>query len=90
MITSGYRGGVPDLDDVHSFVLRLHLNPAPGGYGVPRPQFTLEHVNLQTKRRLRNLEEVVMELTRQIEPILQRSKRGIDRDCFEETEHAET
>jgi len=74
----GYIGGSQDLDDVHSFVLRLHLDPSPGGRGDPRPKFTLEHVNLQTSRHLRNLEEVVKELARQIELILQRAKGEAD------------
>ena len=61
------------LDDVHSFVLRLHLNPAPGGRGRPRPQFNLEHVNQGTNRRMQNLDEVLQELTARIELILQSS-----------------
>lgn len=61
------------LDDIHSFVLRLHLNTAPGGQGSRRPQFTLEHVNLHTCLRLQSLEEVLKELTGQIELILQSS-----------------
>ena len=59
------------LDEVHSFVLRLHLNPAPGGRGDPRPQFNLEHVNWGTRQRMQSLEEVFTELTDRIESILQ-------------------
>jgi len=59
------------LDDVYSFVLRLHLNPAPGGRGTPRPQFNLENVNKGTNRRMQNLDEVLHELKTQIELILQ-------------------
>jgi len=59
------------LDDVHSFVLRLHLNPAPGGRGLPRPQFNLEHVNQGTSWRMRSLDEVLEELTTRVELILQ-------------------
>lgn len=59
------------LDDVHSFVLRLYLNPAPGGRGLPRPQFNFEHVNLGTNRRMQSLDEVLEELTTQVELILQ-------------------
>lgn len=59
------------LDDVHSFVLRLHLNSAPGGRGRSRPQFNLEHVNLGTNQRMQSLEEVLKELTTRIELILQ-------------------
>ena len=64
------------LDDVHSFVLRLHLNPAPGGRGRPRPQFNLEHVNQGTNRRMKTLDEVLKELTARIELILQSSDSG--------------
>ena len=59
------------LDDVHSFVLRLHLNPAPGGQGIPRPQFKLEHVNQGTSQRMQSLDDVFKELTVRIEQILQ-------------------
>ena len=59
------------LDDVHSFVLRLYLNPAPGGRGRPRPQFSLEHVNSRKSRRMQNLDQTLKELARQIERILQ-------------------
>lgn len=58
------------LDDVHSFVLRLHLNPAPGGRGSPRPQFKLEHVNQGTNKRMQSLDEVFKELTVRIEGLL--------------------
>ena len=64
------------LDDVHSFVLRLHLNPAPGGRGRPRPQYNLEHVNQGTNRRMQSLDEVLQELTARIELILQSSDSG--------------
>ena len=59
------------LDDVHSFVLRLHLNPAPGGRGIARPQFNLEYVNQGTRQRMQSLDEVFEELTVRIEQILQ-------------------
>jgi len=58
------------LDDVHSFVLRVHLNPAPGGRGIPRPQFNLEDVNEGTSQRMQNLDEVLQELASRIELIL--------------------
>ena len=61
------------LDDVHSFVLRLHLNPAPGGRGRHRPQFNLEHVNQGTNQRMKSLDEVLQELRARIELILQGS-----------------
>jgi hypothetical protein len=66
------------LDDVYSFVLRLHLNPAPGGQGLPRPQFNLKNVNKGTNRRMQNLEEVLQELRTQIELILQSSDRDMN------------
>lgn len=59
------------LDDVHSFVLRLYLNPAPGGRGRPRPQFTLEHVNSRRSQRMQSLDQVLKELSDQIHWILQ-------------------
>lgn len=66
------------LDDVHSFVLRLHLNPAPGGGGKSRPQFNLEHVNQGTNQRLQSLDEVLKELTARIELILHSSYCGLN------------
>ena len=66
------------VDDVHSFVLRLHLNPSPGGQGVPRPQFNLEHVNQGTNQRLQSLDEVLKELTTRIELILQGSDGSLN------------
>lgn len=66
------------LDDVYSFVLRLHLNPAPGGQGLPRPQFNLENVKKGTNRRMQNLEEVLQELKLQIELILQSPDGGMN------------
>lgn len=59
------------VDDVHSFVLRLSLNPAPGGRGRPRPQFSLEHVNSRRSQRMQSLEQALKELASQIQQILQ-------------------
>ena len=66
------------LDDVHSFVLRLHLNPAPGGQGIPRPRFSLENVNQGTSQRMQSLDEIIEELTAQIELVLQSSDGGLN------------
>ena len=66
------------LDDVHSFVLRLYLNPAPGGRGRPRPQFSLEYVNRGRNQRMQSLDQAVKELTHQIERILQSREGGPD------------
>jgi len=66
------------LDDVYSFVLRLHLNPAPGGQGVSRPYFNLVNVNKGTNRRMHGLDEALQELRSQIEMILQDPGSGIN------------
>lgn len=66
------------LDDVHSFVLRVHLNPAPGGRGIPRPQFNLEDVNEGTSQRMQNLDEVLQELASRIELILHSANGHMD------------
>ena len=66
------------LDDVHSFVLRLHLNPAPGGQGNPRPKFKLEHVNQGTSQRMQSLDEVFEVLRARIATILQGSDDGLN------------
>lgn len=60
------------MDDVHSFVLRVYKNPAPGGRGVARPQFNLEYVNQGINQPMQNLDEVLKELTARIELILDR------------------
>jgi hypothetical protein len=57
-------------DDVHSFVVRVHMNPAPGGRGTARPQFTLEHVNHDAKIRMKNQAEVLKELSIRIDEVL--------------------
>ena len=67
-------GTRPVFDDVHSFVLRLHLNRAPDGRHSDRPQFSLEHVNSGTNRRMKNLDHVFLELNQQIDLILQTAK----------------
>ena len=65
------------LDDVYSFVLRLHLNPAPGGRGVSRPHFNLVNVNNGTNRRMQSLDEALRELRSQIEQILRDPGSGV-------------
>jgi hypothetical protein len=62
------------VDDVHSFVLRLYLNAVPGSRSPPRPQFHLENVNEGSNQRMQSLDEVILELTVQIEKILQGSR----------------
>lgn len=66
------------LDDVYSFVLRLHLNPAPGGHGMPRPHFNLENVNKGTNRRMQSLDDALKELRNQVELILRNPEGGIN------------
>jgi len=66
------------LDDVYSFVLRLHLNPAPGGQGISRPYFNLVNVNKGTNRRMHVLDDALQELRLQIEQILQDPGGGIN------------
>lgn len=66
------------LDDVYSFVLRLHLNPAPGGRGSPRPHFNLVNVNQGTNRRMHNLDEALQELRSQIELVLRDPRSGVN------------
>ena len=66
------------VDDVHSFVLRLNLNLPPGGRGIARPQFNLEHVNQGTSQRMQSLDEVLQELTARIELILHSSDEQLD------------
>ncbi len=67
-------GTKPVFDDVHSFVLRLYLNRSPGGHHSDRPQFSLEHVNSGTSRRMKDLDHVFEELNQQIDLILQAAK----------------
>ena len=57
-------------EDVHSFVVRVHMNPAPGGRGTARPQFTLEHVNRDAKIRMNHLSEVLKELSIRVDKVL--------------------
>lgn len=66
------------MDDVHSFVLRVYLNPAPDGRGSARPQFNLEYVNQGTNQRMQCLDEVLKEMTTRIELILDRSDGGLN------------
>jgi hypothetical protein len=61
------------MDDVHSFVLRVYMDPAPDGRGAARPQFNLEYVNQGVNQRMQNLDDVLKELTTRIELIVKRS-----------------
>ena len=81
-VSTALTPGVPKkshlvLDEVHSFVLRLHLNPAHGGGGNPRPRFKLEHVNQGTSLRMQSLDEVFEVLRARIELILHGSDSGL-------------
>ena len=58
------------VEDIHSFVLRVYLNPAPDRRGTARPQFNLEYVNQGISRRLQNMDDVLKELTDHVELIL--------------------
>jgi len=58
------------VEDIHSFILRVYLNPAPDRRGAARPQFNLEYVNQGISRRLQNLDDVLKELTDRVELIL--------------------
>jgi hypothetical protein len=66
------------MEDIHSFVLRVYLNPAPDGRGTARPHFNLEYVNQNINKRMQNLDEVLNELTARIELILHSSDGGIN------------
>ena len=61
-----------NLDDIHSFILRISLNRAHGGHGKPRPQFHLEHVNDHTSSRFKSLQDVCVGLTAQVNELLER------------------
>ena len=66
------------MEDIHSFVLRVYLNPAPDGRGTARPHFNLEYVNQNTNQRMQSLDEVLKELTARIELILHSSNDGLN------------
>jgi len=59
-----------DLDEIHSFVLRISVNRAHGGKGKPRPQFQLEHVNSGLINRMTNVGEVLDQLETRITSVL--------------------
>jgi len=75
---NGLRDSHLTMEDVHSFVLRVYLNPAPDGLGDSRPQFNLEYVNQDTNLRLKSMDEVVKELTARIDLILHGSDGGLN------------
>ena len=60
-----------DLDEVHSFVLRISIDRARGCTGAPRPQFQLEHVNSQQTCRTRTLQEACDALESQVKSIFE-------------------
>jgi hypothetical protein len=66
------------MEDIHSFVLRVYLNPAPDGRGTARPHFNLEYVNQNINKRMQNLDEVLEELTARIELILHSPDGGLN------------
>lgn len=61
-----------NLDDIHSFVLRININRAYGRGGKAYPRFQLEHVNENTCRRFKSLQEVCEQLTSEVETMLTR------------------
>jgi len=59
-----------NLDDIHSFILRISINRAHGQGGKAYPRFQLEYVNEHMRRHFKSLEEVCEQLTSQVEVIL--------------------
>ena len=62
-----------NLDDIHSFILRVGINRVHGQGGKAYPRFQLEHVNDNTCRRFKSLQEVCEQLTSEVEAMLARS-----------------
>jgi len=65
-----FRESALDLDDTHSFVLRISFNRPRGRGGKAIPHFQLEHVNQQSRIHFRSVEEVCVHLTSQVEAML--------------------
>jgi hypothetical protein len=59
------------FDDVHSFVLRVHLDRPPSGQGEARAQYQLEYVNGCTSQRFRTLDGVLGQIRAQIADIFE-------------------
>ena len=65
-----------DLDEVHSFVLRISIDRARGGMGALRPQFQLEHVNSRKTCRMTTLQEACAALEMQVKSIFAELEGG--------------
>lgn len=79
-MTNTLSGTGLDLDEVHSFVLRISIDRARGGVGAPRPQFQLEHVNSSKTCRTRTLQEACAALETQVRSIFDQLGYGGDTD----------
>lgn len=66
------------MDEIHSFVLRVNLNPAPDGRGAAKPNFKLEYVNEDICQRMQSLDDVLAELTNRIQLILKNANGGLN------------
>lgn len=70
LMSNSFRESSLNLDDTHSFILRISVNRAHGQGGKAYPRFLLEHVNENTCRHFKSLEDVYEELTSQVETVL--------------------
>jgi hypothetical protein len=69
-MSKSFRESGLNLDDTHSFILRINFNRTRGQGGKAYPHFQLEHVNEHSRSHFKSLEEVCEELTSRVETML--------------------
>ena len=60
-------------EGVHSFILRVRLDPRPGGRGAPRARFHLEEVEEDARWHFTDFDRVVECLSSRVDAILRRA-----------------
>lgn len=62
-----------NAEGVHSFILRVRLDPRPGGRGAPRARFHLEDVEEDLRWHFTDFDRVVERLSSRVDEILRRA-----------------
>ncbi len=60
-------------EGIHSFILRVRLDPRPGGRGAPRARFHLEEVEEDLRWHFTDFDRVIECLSSRVDAILRRA-----------------
>ena len=78
LMSDVHKDSRPLLDDIHSFVLRVHLDRSQLSKNQYRSRFLLEYVNERTARRFKSLDELLDHLRLQVTQIFDEFGVGDD------------